>query len=689
MPLSKVRNIGIVAHIDAGKTTVTERVLFYTGTTRRMGEVHDGKATMDFMQQEQERGITIASAAISCRWDGHTINVIDTPGHVDFTLEVERSLRVLDGIVAVFCGVAGVQPQSETVWNQAQHHRVPRIAFVNKMDREGADFAAALESMNEVLDAKATAFQLPIGSGAQLEGLIDLVTMKTVMYEEEKKEITDIPEALLPEALVARAKLLETLADFDDDLAELFLEDEEISEEMIWKVARRSLISDMFTPVFCGSAYKNKGITPLLDAVVKLLPSPLDAGAVTGHDVENPEKYHKRTPSIHDPFSALAFKIIHDPYVGQQTFIRVYSGRLSSGDKVYNPRRKVTERVGRILRIRAKEREEVAETIAGDIIALVGMKNTVTGDTLCAPDAQLVFESIRPPRPVISVSVTADGTKEQERLGMSLNKLSLEDPSFQIAFDDETKETIVSGMGELHLQIIVERLKTEFNVQAIVGEPKVAYRQTITRESRIDYRHVKQSGGRGQFAQIVFRMEPNPDKGFAFEDHTKGGVIPTEYMSAIERGFRESMEKGLDFPVVDVKFVVVDGKSHAVDSSDMAFKTAAIMGFKTGITKCGPVLLEPIMKIEIATPDDYIGDATGDLAKRRGQITSMRRFRKGAQKLNGQVPLAAMFGYATDLRSLSSGRANYSMELLKYAPMPAEVEKKVREAEAETRKNRR
>ncbi|MDP8222580.1 MAG: elongation factor G [Candidatus Lernaella stagnicola] len=686
MPLSKIRNIGIVAHIDAGKTTVTERALFYTGTTRRMGEVHDGKATMDFMKQEQERGITIASAAITCKWNGHTVNIIDTPGHVDFTLEVERSLRVLDGIVAVFCAVAGVEPQSETVWNQAEHHRVPRIAFVNKMDREGADFPAAVASMDEILDAKALPFQIPVGSGASFEGLIDLVAMKAVMYEEEKKLVTDIPESMLDEANAARTKLIETLADFDDELAEIYLEDQPIPEDSIWNVARRALIADMFTPAFCGSAYKNKGITPLLDAVVKLLPSPLDAGAVMGDDVEDPSRSHKRNPTVNDPFSALAFKIIHDPYVGQQTFIRVYSGSLETGDKVFNPRRRKTERVGRIMRIRAREREDISRAEAGDIVALVGMKSTVTGDTLCDPNNPLMYESIRQPRPVISISISAPSTKEVEKLGVALNKLALEDPSFTVTFDSETKETVVAGMGELHLQIIVDRLKTEFSVEAVVGEPKVAFRQTIARETRLNYRLAKQSGGRGQFAQILFRLEPNPGGGFAFEDHTKGGVIPVEFMPAIERGFREVMESGLDFPVIDIKCVVVDGKAHAVDSSDMAFKIAAMQGFKEAFPKAGPVLLEPIMKIEIATPDDHIGDVTGDLSQRRGQISNMRRFRKGSQKLVGRVPLAAMFGYATDLRSMSSGRANYSMEFLEYAAVPAEVEAKIRKAEAESKK---
>ncbi len=679
MPLSKVRNIGIVAHIDAGKTTVTERVLFYTGVTKRMGEVHDGKATMDFMKQEQERGITIASAAITCKWMGHTINLIDTPGHVDFTLEVERSLRVLDGLVVVFCAVSGVEPQSETVWNQAERHRVPRIAFVNKMDRDGADFPHCVQSMDEMLDAKAVPFQWPIGSGADFEGLIDLVEMKAVLYAEEHKEIAEIPANLREAAQAARVKMLEALADYDDELAERYLNDQPIDAEMIWRVARKCVLADAMTPVFCGAAYKNKGITPMLDAVVRLLPSPLDKGAVVGNDTTEEGKTHRRSPSTHDPFSALAFKIIHDPYVGQQTFIRIYSGVVRSGDRVANPRRNRDERVGRILRIHARERDEIEEASAGDIVALVGMKHTLTGDTLCDPAAPLIYEAIAVPDSVISIAVTADGTKEQEKLGASLRKLSLEDPSFQVKFDEETRETVISGMGELHLQIIVDRLKTEFNVVAQVGEPKVAYRQTITREARVDYRHVKQTGGRGQFAHIVFRAEPNPGGGYVFEDHTKGGAIPQEFIPAIERGMKEAMEKGLGWPVVDVRIVLEDGTAHDVDSSDFAFRSAGMMGFKEAFFQAGPVLLEPVMKIEVATPDDYIGDVTGDLARRRGRINNMRRYRKGSQKLAGVVPLAEMFGYATTLRSISSGRANYSMELERYAQVPAEVEKKLRE----------
>jgi elongation factor G len=682
MPLSKIRNMGIVAHIDAGKTTVTERVLFYTGVTKRMGEVHDGKATMDFMKQEQERGITIASAAISCKWEGATINLIDTPGHVDFTLEVERSLRVLDGMVIVFCAVAGVEPQSETVWNQAERHRVPRLAFVNKMDRDGADFAHCLHAMNEMLDAKALAFQLPIGAGPDFVGLVDLVEMKAVLYEEDKKEIAEIPANLRDAAQSARVKLLETLSEYDDELAEHYLEDRPIPAELIWRVTRKCVLADLATPVFCGAAYKNKGITPLLDAIVRLLPSPLDAGAEVGDDVAEPGKTHKRSPSTHEPFSALAFKIIHDPYVGQQTFIRIYSGKVQSGDKVYNPLRRKTERIGRILRIHARERQEIDEAGAGDIVALVGLKNTQTGDTLCDGAHPLVFEAIQIPPAVISVSVGAASAKEDEKLGQSLAKLAMEDPSFQVRQDEETKETIISGMGELHLQIVVDRLKTDFGVEAQVGAPKVAYRQTIAREARVSYRHVKQTGGRGQFAHVVFRVEPNPDGGYVFEDHTKGGVIPQEYIPSINRGIQDAMDKGLGFPVVDVRVVLEDGNFHPVDSSDFAFRTAGFMGFKEAFADAGPVLLEPIMKLEIATPDDYIGDVVGDLSRRRGRISNMRRYRKGSQKLVGSAPLAEMFGYATELRSLSSGRANYAMELLRYMPAPADVEKKVREEAA-------
>jgi elongation factor G len=678
MRLAVVRNLGIAAHIDAGKTTVTERILFFTGTTTRMGEVHEGTATTDFLKQEQERGITIASAAITCAWAGHTINLIDTPGHVDFTLEVERSLRVLDGMVAVFCAVAGVEPQSETVWNQADRHKVPRIAFVNKMDREGADFAHCVAAMNEVLDANAVAFQLPIGAGADFRGVVDLPSMTALTGTDEARQVGEVPADLLPAAKAARAKLIEGLADFDDRLAEMYLAESEISADLIWEVARGGVVRSVVTPVFCGAAYKNKGVVALLDAVVRLLPSPLDVGPAVGEDLGEPGKAHRRAPSAHEPFAALAFKIIHDPYVGQQTFIRVYSGVLKSGDKVLNPRRDRIERVGRILRIHAQDREEIQETRAGDIVALVGMKRAATGDTLCDPTHPLVFERIAVPAPVIAVSVKAEGARQQEKLATSLAKLGLEDPSFTVRTDPETQETILSGMGELHLEIVVDRLKTEFGVVAEVGEPKVAYRQTVAGEARVNHRHVKQTGGHGQFAHVVLRVEPNPEGGFDFVDHIRGGAIPQEYIGPVRRGIEEAMDTGLGFPVVDVRVVLEDGGFHEVDSSDMAFKTAGSAAFKEAFARAGAVLLEPLMKIEIGTPDEFIGDLVGDLSQRRGRISGMRRFRKGAQKMNGTAPLAELFGYATTLRSLSSGRANYAMEFLKYAPVPESIAVKVR-----------
>jgi len=679
MGLSTIRNIGIAAHIDAGKTTVTERILFFTGVTDRIGEVHDGKATMDFMKQEQERGITIASAAITCSWKNHIINLIDTPGHVDFTLEVERSLRVLDGMVAVFCGVGGVEPQTETVWNQADRYKVPRIAFVNKMDREGADFSRCVSMMNEMLGANPVALQIPIGSGADFQGIADLIEMKAIVSTDERRTISDIPKALTGEVIAARLKMIECLAEYSDDLADLYLTEKPIPAELIKRVVRDCVLRSVITPVFCGAAYKNKGIIPLIDGIVDYLPSPLDVGAVMGEDIDDKTKTYRRLPSIHEPFSAMAFKIIHDPYVGQQTFIRIYSGVICPGDKVYNPRRDWIERVGRIMRIRAQERYDMDVAQAGDIVALVGMKKAITGDTLCDPAHSLIFESIAIPTPVISVSVSSDGPKELERLVTSLHKLALEDPSFTIRYDDETKETIIAGMGELHLEIIVDRLKTEFGVKPIVGEPKVAYRLTITREARVNYKHVKQSGGRGQYAHIIMRLEPNTGKGFEFVSHIKGGAIPEEFINPIRRGIEEAMETGMEYPVMDVKVVLEDGGFHEVDSSDLAFKLAGFAAFKEGYENAGPVMLEPIMKIETATPDEYIGDITGDLSRRRGRITNMRRYRKGSQKLIGSVPLSEMFGYATSLRSLSSGRANYSMEFMQYAPVPAEIERKFRE----------
>jgi len=681
MPLNKLRNIGIAAHIDAGKTTVTERILFFTGVNRKLGEVHDGQATMDFMKQEQERGITIASAAITAHWRDHQINLIDTPGHVDFTIEVERSLRVIDGMIAVFCAVGGVEPQSETVWNQADRYRVPRIGFVNKMDRTGADFSEVVTQMNKYLDANAIPVQLPMGAEEHFEGIVDLIAEKAHIFKDEKGiEIEiEIPEEYKSKTAEARNHLVEVLSDFNDEIAMLFLEDKDVPASLLMKATREATLKLLITPVFCGAAYKNKGVQLLLDAVVDYLPSPVDVGAVIGTDMDDPGKTHTRHPSVKEPFAALAFKLINDPYVGQQTFIRIFSGNLTSGMQFYNASKMKYERAGRIFRIRAKDREEISEAGPGEIVALVGMKVTRTGDTLCDNDHKLLLESILIPASVIEMKINPLFRKDREKMGEALSRLINEDPSFRARFDDETEETIIAGMGELHLEIIVDRLKEEFNMQVEVGEPAVSFRETITSEIENNHRHVKQSGGRGQFAHTVMRLEPNCDKGYEFVNKVKGGNIPNEYIGSVNKGIVKAMDKGplAGFPVVDVKVVLLDGSAHAVDSSDMAFQVCAQMGFKQGFMHGNPILLEPVMKIEINTPDDYIGNVTGDFNKRRGRIEAMRRYRKGSQKLNGFVPLMEMFGYATSLRNISSGRANYSMEFYKYMPLPIAVQEEV------------
>lgn len=676
MSLNRLRNIGIAAHIDAGKTTVTERILFYTGVTRKPGEVHDGEATMDFMKQEQERGITIASAAISCQWNNHQVNIIDTPGHVDFTVEVERSLRVIDGMIAVFCAVGGVEPQTETVWNQAERYKVPRIAFINKMDRTGADFNDVLCMMNKYLDAKAVAFQLPIGSEEAFEGIIDVIEQKAYVFKDFERFEVEIPQDYVDKTKTHRMFLLEKLADYNDELMELFLDEKEIPVSLIKKAAREATLKLMITPVFCGAAYKNKGIQLLLDAVIDYLPSPIDIGAVIGMDVDDVEKTRSRNPSTHEPFSALAFKLIHDPYVGQQTFIRIYSGKLSSGMQLLNSTKGKYERTGRILEIHAKEREEVQEAGPGDIVALIGMKYTKTGDTLCDPEHPLHLESIHIPPAVIELKINPGKRKDQEKMIESLRKLSNEDPSFKMRYDDETNETVVSGMGELHLEIIVDRLLHEFGVEVEVGQPSVAFREAITLESENDYKHAKQTGGKGQFARTLLRIEPNEGKGFEFIDKIKGGVIPAEFVTSVNKGIQKSLQDGIiaGFPIVDVKVTLLDGAYHPVDSSDMAFQTCAAICFKNAFLKASPILLEPVMKVEVNTPDEYIGEIVGNLNRRRGKIESMRRFRKGSQKLNGTVPLMEMFGYATQLRNISSGRANYSMEFYRYEPVPQSVQ---------------
>ena len=677
--ISKLRNIGIAAHIDAGKTTVSERILFFTGVNRKVGETHDGQATMDFMKQEQERGITIASAAITAHWNGYQINLIDTPGHVDFTVEVERSLRVIDGMVAVFCAVGGVEPQSETVWNQADKYRVPRIAFVNKMDRTGADFQEVVNQMHKYLGANAVPLHLPIGAESNFEGMVDLVQMNSVRFIEKERIVGPIPENMMEQAQEARRNLIEKVADLDDEIAELYLEDAEIPTDKLMAAIRQATIKLMMVPVLCGAAYKNKGIQLLLDAIVDYLPSPNDLGAVIAHDPANEEKTYRRNPSENEPFSALAFKLINDPYVGQQTFIRIFSGKLTNGMSVYNTNKLKSERVGRIFRIKAKEREEINEASAGEIVALVGMKYTKTGDTLCDEEQPILLESINIPPAVIEMKVSLDDKKNRSKLSEALAKLCNEDPSFHAHFDEETEETIIAGMGELHLEIIVDRLKEEFKVPVTVGAPSVSFRETITAPFECNYRFVKQTGGKGQFAHTVIRFEPNPGGGFEFVDITKGGVIPKEYIPSVQKGLAAAMNKGpfAGYPVVDVKCVLVDGSSHPVDSSDMAFQLCAQMCFKQAFMKASPVLLEPVMKVEINTPDDYIGNVTGDVNKRRGRIEAMRRFRKGSQKLDAFVPLMEMFGYATALRNLTSGRANYSMEFHQYMPTPKDKQEEI------------
>lgn len=679
MSLKQLRNIGIAAHIDAGKTTVTERILFFTGINRKIGEVHDGQATMDFMKQEQERGITIASAAISCVWKGSQINLIDTPGHVDFTIEVERSLRVIDGMIAVFCAVGGVEPQSETVWNQADRYRVPRIAFINKMDRSGADFFEVVFLMNKYLDANAIPFQLPMGSEDNFIGTIDLIEMKAYIFQDWEREETEIPDEYVEKCKKARDLIVEKISDYDDEIMELYLEEKEVPANLLKAAAREATIKLMITPVFCGAAYKNKGVRLLLDSVVDYLPSPIDIGAIVGLDVNDKNKSQTRSPSVNEHFSALAFKLIHDPYMGQQTFVRIFSGTLKSGMQILNSTKNKLVRTGRILRIQAKDRIEIDEAGPGDIVALLGMKYTKTGDTLCDNDNKLHLESIHIPPTVIELKILPVSRKDNSKLGEALNKLSNEDPSFITRFDDETGETIISGMGELHLEIIVDRLKHEFSVEVEVGEPAVALRETITAEIESDYKHSKQTGGKGQFAHIIIRMEPNSGKGYEFVEKIKGGAIPAEFIQSVNKGIKKSLNEGVltGFPIVDVKVTLLDGNHHHVDSSDRAFQTCASICFKKGFIKANPVLLEPIMKIEINTPDDHIGSIVGDLNKRRGRIDSIRRYRKGSQKLNGFVPLMQMFGYATQLRNLSSGRANFSMEFHQYMPLTKSVQEEV------------
>ncbi|MBM4278829.1 MAG: elongation factor G [Deltaproteobacteria bacterium] len=677
----KTRNIGIMAHIDAGKTTTTERILYYTGVTHKMGEVHDGSATMDWMEQEKERGITITSAATTCFWKDYRINIIDTPGHVDFTIEVERSLRVLDGAVAVFCSVGGVEPQSETVWKQADKYEIPRIAFVNKMDRMGADFDGCLQMMIDRLKINPLPLQIPIGKEEDFQGMIDLVSMKALLYDPNSQgtlfDVLDIPEAYLKGASKQREILIERLSESSEPLMEKFIEGKEISEPEIRQAVREATLKLKGTPVLCGASFKNKGVQPLLDAIIDYLPSPLDLPPVKGIDLRGEEKAFSANNG--HPLSALAFKIMNDPYTGQLTFFRIYSGTLKSGDSVFNPTRGKKERIGRLLKMHANKREEIQEVSAGDIFAAVGLKYTTTGDTICTEKEPIILESINFPEPVISIALEPKTKGDVEKLGVSLHKLTLEDPSFKMKTDEESGQTIISGMGELHLEIIVDRLLREFNVEANVGRPQVAYRETITKTVKSEGRFIRQSGGRGQYGHAWLTLEPQPPgKGFEFVNKIVGGRVPREYIPAIEKGVTEAMEKGVlaGFPMVDVKITLIDGSYHDVDSSEMAFKIAGSMGFKEGARRASPILLEPLMSIEIITPEEFVGQVVGDLNSRRGKTAGVE-YRKGTNVITGEVPLANVFGYVTDLRSLTQGRATFTLQFSHYSPVPPSVSEEI------------
>jgi len=677
-PLQKTRNIGIMAHIDAGKTTTTERILYYTGVTYKIGEVDEGTAVMDWMVQEQERGITITSAATTCFWKDYRINIIDTPGHVDFTIEVERSLRVLDGTVAVFDSVAGVEPQSETVWRQANKYGVPRIAFMNKMDRVGADFFMSVNSMTERLDANPVPVQIPIGAEDEFRGQIDLVRMKAIYFYDETLGANytegDIPEELLHRAYEYREKMFEALADIDDTIMEKYLGKEEIGVDEIKTALRKGTLEMKLTPVLCGSAFRNKGVQLLLDAIVDYLPSPLDIPPVAGK-VPSSDSVIVRHANDSEPFSALAFKVMTDPFVGQLTFIRVYSGVLNAGSYVYNSSKDTKERVGRLLKMHANKREELKEVSAGDIAAVVGLKNTLTGDTLCDEKNPVILESIEFPEPVMSVAIEPKTKADQEKLSQSLSKLAQEDPSFKVSFNEETGQTIISGMGELHLEIIVDRLLREFKVSANIGKPQVAYKETIKGVAKADGKFIRQTGGRGQYGHVFIEIEPlEPGKGFEFENKIIGGTIPREYIPAVEKGIREAADRGIlaGYPVVDIKAKLYDGSYHEVDSSEMAFKIAGSLAFKEAAKNAKPVLLEPIMSIEVVTPEEYMGDVIGDLNSRRGRVQNIER-RGKVQVIKAQAPLAEMFGYATDLRSKTQGRATFTMQFSHYDEVPKGV----------------
>jgi len=682
--LNKVRNIGIMAHIDAGKTTTTERILYYTGKTHRIGEVHDGGATMDWMEQEKERGITITSAATTCYWQGHQINIIDTPGHVDFTVEVERSLRVLDGAVALFCAVGGVEPQSETVWRQADKYKVPRIAFVNKMDRIGADFFHAVEMMKLRLGANAIPITLPIGEGDMFTGVIDLVTMKARMYHEDTLGATfedkEIPPALLPQALKYRTVMLEAVSDVDDTLLEKYLEGKEISIEEISKVLREATRQLKITPVLCGSSFKNKGVQKLLDSVVEFLPSPLDSKELNVHHIHQDDKVIREI-STKEKFTALAFKIMTDPYVGKLTYIRVYCGKLSAGSYIYNSVSDKKERVGRILLMHADKREDLDEIRAGDIVAIVGLKHTKTGDTLCTEEDKVLLEKMIFPEPVIQIAIEPKTKADQEKLSEALAKLSEEDPTFKVKTDEETGQTLISGMGELHLEILVDRMKREFKVEANVGKPQVAYRETITETVQAEGKFVKQSGGRGKYGHVWLEVGPNePGKGYEFENAIVGGVVPKEYIIPVSRGVEEELKNGVvaGYHIVDVKVKLYDGSYHDVDSDEISFKVAGSMAFRAAAKKAKPILLEPLMSIEVTTPEEYMGDVMGDLSSRRGKVEGFDA-RRDAQVIKAKAPLSEMFGYSTVLRSMTQGRAIYSMQFSHYAEVPRSIAEEISE----------
>ncbi|MEI6231265.1 MAG: elongation factor G [Actinomycetes bacterium] len=683
--LALVRNIGIMAHIDAGKTTTTERILFYTGINYKIGEVHDGAATMDWMEQEQERGITITSAATTCHWNGVQINIIDTPGHVDFTVEVERSLRVLDGAVAVFDGVAGVEPQSETVWRQADRYNVPRICFVNKLDRTGADFYMCVGMIRERLNATALVLQIPIGAEGDFRGVVDLVRMKALVWPDDTQkgeayDIVDIPADLQDQADEYRALLLETISENDDEMMEKFLEGVEPTEVELHAAIRRATLADKLTPILTGSAFKNKGVQPMLDAVVEYLPSPLDVEAIKGHKVGDEDTLIERQPKDSEPLSALAFKIMTDPHLGKLTYVRVYSGVLESGTQVLNSVKGRKERIGKVYRMHANKREEIASVGAGDIVAVMGLKDTTTGETLCDAAHPVVLESMNFPAPVISVAIEPKTKSDQEKLGTAIQRLSDEDPTFQVRSDEETGQTIISGMGELHLEVLVDRMRREFNVEANVGKPQVAYRETITKKvPKIDYTHKKQTGGSGQFAKVQIDIEPleadaENEQGYEFVNAVTGGRIPREYIPSVDAGAQEAMVNGIlaGYPMVGVKVTLQDGAYHDVDSSELAFKIAGSMAFKEGARRAGPVLLEPLMSVEVTTPEDFMGEVIGDLNSRRGQIQAMEE-RSGARVVKALVPLSEMFGYVGDLRSKTQGRASYSMQFDSYAQVPSNV----------------